>query len=116
MNLKSFNEDAGYLGEIMAAFPNVNYRYYVTPSQALGTMAVMDGSNSTCTFPMQLIGRKDGTNVVNKGEGYHHKKIMEWREDEKLQKQYPNLKDYISHLNKDDASGDIPINCKLNLF
>jgi hypothetical protein len=84
MDLKSYNEDASDLGEIMAAFPNVNYRYYVAPSQALGTMAVMDGTNATCTFPMQQIGRKDGAAAISKGEGYHHKKIMEWRESAEL--------------------------------
>jgi hypothetical protein len=47
-------------------------------------MAVMDGSNATCTFPMQQIGRKDGANTVKKGEGFHYKKIMEWRESEEL--------------------------------
>jgi hypothetical protein len=32
MDLKSFNEDASDIGELMAAFPKVNYRYYVAPS------------------------------------------------------------------------------------
>jgi len=113
--LKSFNEDAADLGEIMAAFPKVNYRYYVSPSQALGTMAVMDGTNATCTFPMQQIGRKDGANAVKKGEGYHHKKIMEWRESKEIQKTWPKLNEYIVHLN-DNGDADIEINCKLNLF
>lgn len=53
MNLKSYNEDSSDVGELMAAFPDVNFRHYVNPSQALGTMAVMDGTNNTCTFPMQ---------------------------------------------------------------
>lgn len=113
--MKSFNEDASDISEIMAAFPKVNYRYYVAPSQKLGTMAVMDGTNATCTFPMQQIGRKDGANAVAKGEGYHHKKIMEWRESDEIRKTWPLLNHYIVHLNENDDK-DIDINCKLNLF
>lgn len=117
-NLKDHYEGGvADIQEIMAAFPKVHYRHYVSPSQTLPTMAVMDGTNSTCTWPMQMLGRKDGANVVNKGDGYHHKKILEWRNSKELQAKWPKIADYIVHLNKKDAvpskADPITFDCKV---
>jgi len=83
--LKKYNEGgAADVAEIMAGFPKVNYRHYVAPSQSLPLASLMDGTNSTCTFPMQMLGRQDGANAVNHGEGYMHKQMMEWKQSEEL--------------------------------
>jgi len=69
----------------MAAFPKVNFRHIVGPSQELGSASSMDGTNETCTWPMQMIGRRDGANAVKNGEGYMHDKMMEWTNSLDLQ-------------------------------
>jgi len=83
--IKSYNDDAADIAEIMAAFPKVNFRHVVGPSQELGSASSMDGTNATCTWPMQLIGRRDGANAVKNGEGYMHGKMMEWTNSVDLQ-------------------------------
>jgi len=53
LELKSYNEGgAADVAEVMAAFPKVNFRHYVAPSQSLSLASVLDGTNSTCTWPM----------------------------------------------------------------
>jgi len=51
-DIKNYHEGVADLFEVMQAYPKVNYRHYVGPSQSLPTMSIMDGTNSTCTFPM----------------------------------------------------------------
>lgn len=94
--LKKYNEGgAADVGEIMAGFPKVNFRHYVAPSQGLSIASALDGTNSTCTFPMQLLGRQDGANSIKLGEGYMNKKMMEWMDSPELQRQNPNMNDYV---------------------
>jgi len=52
-NSKTYHFDVSDVAEIMAAFPKVNFRHYIAPSQSLGTLSIMDGTNKTCTWPMQ---------------------------------------------------------------
>ena len=54
----------------MHAFPNVNYRYYVEPSEKLA-----DG------WPMQLGGRKDGANSINLGPGVSFRQKIKDRKE-----------------------------------
>lgn len=71
--------------EVMAAFPKVNFRHYVNPTQSLPLMSVLDGTNSTCTWPMQEIGRLDGKAALDK-EGVLFSKIQEYIDSEDLKR------------------------------
>ena len=50
-DLKNYHTGIADTAEVMMEFPKVNYRHYVMPSQTLPTMSIMDGTNSTCTWP-----------------------------------------------------------------
>ena len=55
----------------MLAFPEVNFRYYVSPSgKTPGGLNMLNADNKTITWPLQEMGRKDGANAVALGEGY----------------------------------------------
>lgn len=64
MDLKKYHDSVTSIAEIMDAFPKVNYRHYIQPSLPLPTFAVMDGTNATCTWPMQELGRLDGAHAL----------------------------------------------------
>ena len=81
-NYLRYNELANYhnsvadILEFMKAYPGINYRYFVQPSKALpGGLNLLNGDNSTSTFPMQLQGRADGATVVKEGPGVEFKKL-----------------------------------------
>lgn len=40
---------------------------------------------------------------------------MEWMDSPDLQKQNPNMNDYVSELNRNKAYEDVPMECKLSL-
>jgi hypothetical protein len=70
-DIKDYREATADVLEFKQAFPKVNYRYYAAPSEALPSGAgMLDADNATSTFPMQLVGRKDGANAVKSGEGF----------------------------------------------
>ena len=50
------------VAEWVDMYPEVNFRYLVYPSEGLpgGVIGKLDFSNSTFTWPTQLVGRKDG--------------------------------------------------------
>lgn len=52
LELKDYYDGAADIVEAMAAYPTVNFRHYVTPGQSMGLISLMDGTNSTCTYPM----------------------------------------------------------------
>lgn len=55
----------------MTMFPDVNYRYYVQPSQTLGSsLQMLNFANVTNTWPYQMVGRLDGENALKDGEGF----------------------------------------------
>ena len=55
----------------MLAFPEVNFRYYVSPSgKTPGGLNMLNADNKTITWPLQEMCRKDGANAVKLGEGY----------------------------------------------
>lgn len=118
--LKSYHEGVSDIFEVMQAFPKVNYRHYVQPSQSLGTMAIMDGTNSTCTWPMQLIGRKDGDHAVNR-EFEMTKKFNDYIQSDDLKRQWPRIGEYVDHVYKQwqpksDENDKIDINCSISFL
>jgi len=61
------------------AYPDVNFRYYVEPSGPLpGGLSIIKVDNATVTWPAQMMGRKDGANVVDQGEGKGFEKLNAW--------------------------------------
>lgn len=97
-DLKSSYSNIADVFELMQAFPNVNYRYYLQPSQALpGGPAIINFANETSTWPMQMLGRLDGENAVKDGEGYMFGKMREWRDSPELQAQFKRVNDYVTH-------------------
>jgi hypothetical protein len=78
MNIKEYNSNMEDVLGFMRAFPDVNFRYYVQPSQPLPTLKMLDANNQTSTFPMQIQGRLDGENAIKSGEGFMFNKFLEW--------------------------------------
>ena len=74
MELKNYHDGVSDVAELMAAFPKVNFRHYIEPTQTLPTMSMMDGTNSTCTWPMQELGRLDAAHALGK-EGFIFSKV-----------------------------------------
>mmetsp|Transcript_26513 Transcript_26513/g.40485 ORF Transcript_26513/g.40485 Transcript_26513/m.40485 type:complete len:288 (-) Transcript_26513:187-1050(-) len=65
MQIKSYNNGLDDVNEFIQAYPEVNFRHYVTPSESLGSgLAILNFDNATSTYPMQMVGRKDGENAV----------------------------------------------------
>lgn len=51
--------------EFKQAFPLVNFRYYVAPTQDIpGGIDIINVNNATITWPLQVLGRSDGANAV----------------------------------------------------
>lgn len=70
-DIKSSYQDMGDVFDLMQAFPKVNYRYYIQPSEPLPTgLGIINFDNNTSTWPMQMLGRLDGENAVKDGEGF----------------------------------------------
>ena len=72
-----------FLG-FMRAYPKVDFRYFVQPSQ-MSSADPLDADNSTVTYPLQMDGRQDGENVVNSGEGFYFNKMNEYIDSKELQ-------------------------------
>ena len=102
----------------MSAFPKVNFRHYIAPTQSLGTLSIMDGTNKTCTWPMQQIGRIDGADAITK-EGWLTGKIREYNGSDDLKRQWPRIGeyvDYLRHLIKDKDAKDVDIKCSISFL
>jgi predicted acylesterase/phospholipase RssA len=88
MRNKQINEYHSSISDVAhfkGAFPDVNFRYFLAPSQALaGGLGILDFSNTTSTWPMQMIGRTDGENAVKAGEGAMFAKFEEWNNSSEL--------------------------------
>lgn len=81
----------------MTMFPEVNYRYFIQPSQPLpGSLQMLNFDNTTNTWPMQMLGRLDGENAIKDGEGYMFGQMLEWEESPDLQQDYAKVGDYIT--------------------
>ena len=94
----------GDLVKFLQAFPKVKLRHHVAPSEDLPKGdGFLDASNSTVTWPMQMIGRKDGENAVKNGEGYMWRQMDKWNDSAELKELFPKLEDYISFIVEERA-------------
>ena len=66
------------------AFPNVNFRYYITPPADLAGIPWEFLFMNYTTWPLQMKGRTDGANAYNSGEGFYFKKMDEWSENPEI--------------------------------
>jgi hypothetical protein len=88
-DIKDYYASVGDIGTFQEAFPNVTFRHYIAPSAPLaGALAMLDFSNNTNTWPMQVIGRIDGENAVKQGEGFMFQKMKEWYRSDDLQAEF----------------------------
>jgi predicted acylesterase/phospholipase RssA len=68
--------------EFQQAFPKVNFRYYVEPTESIpGGLDIINVDNTTITWPLQVLGRKDGANAINAGKGEAFKAMNAMFED-----------------------------------
>lgn len=96
-DIKDAYTDMGDVFEIMQAYPKVNYRYYIQPSEPLpGGLSLLRFDNNTSTWPMQMLGRLDGENAIKDGEGFMFAKFDEWNNTPTLKEQFPRVNDYIT--------------------
>jgi len=101
--LKSYHTSIADIEEFSQAFPDVNFRYYITPTEPLPTgLGILNFDNTTATFPMQMVGRLDGENAVKSGEGFVMKKIKEWRSSAALKLEFPKLGAWIKKVLHDE--------------
>lgn len=94
--IKDYYQSMGDIQEFMNAHPTVNYRHYVQPSgKVAGGMDMLNFDNSTNTWPMQMLGRKDGKAAVEMGEGIAFELLADWNQDANLQFEFPHFMDFI---------------------
>jgi len=78
-DIKDYYDSKADIWRFMQAFPNVNFRYLVEPSGKLpGGLDIIKVDNKTVTWPCQVMGRKDGADAVNKGEGKAFEEFSAW--------------------------------------
>lgn len=95
--IKSYHQDVNDVVEIMQAYPKVNFRYYVSPSETLaGGLDIINVNNATVTWPMQMIGRKDGETAVKAGDGFFFDKIRDWLRDPQIKEEFPTAGQYLT--------------------
>ena len=80
----------------MQAFPKVNLRYVVHPSESI-SYSMLNFENST-TWMAQEMGRKDAKNIVGLGPDWISNQLKKWNSDSSLQKLFPRIADYIHHV------------------
>jgi hypothetical protein len=81
------------------AYPKINFRHYITPSEPLaGALGILDFNNATMTWPMQMTGRLDGENALKDGDGFMFRKFDEWKQNPSLQKRFPKIGDFIKEI------------------
>lgn len=89
----------GDINEFMQAHPKVNLRHFVQPSEPLASgLNELNLDNSTCTYPMQMIGRKDAQNIIQLEEGIVFQHLAEWYDDLNLRQEYASLQKYLKAL------------------
>ena len=102
-SIKDYHNAIDDIEEFSKAFPKVNFRYYLTPTEPLPSgLGILNFDNTTSTFPMQAVGRLDGENAVKSGEGFVMEKIKEWRASALLKAEYPILESWIRKVLKDE--------------
>jgi len=82
----------------MQAFPEVNYRYLLWPSTPLpGGKKEIDMTNSTVTYPMQMLGRADGAAAVQDyEEGFWFDRLREWYLSPELKEEFSTVGPYLA--------------------
>jgi hypothetical protein len=64
-DIKDYYDGASNVYNFIKAFPNINYRHYIQPSQPVaGSIGILDFNNATNTWGMQMTGRMDGKNAI----------------------------------------------------
>ena len=100
-DIKDFYQGVSDTYDFVQAYPNINFRHYITPSEPLaGALGILDFNNATMTWPMQMVGRLDGENALKDGDGFMFKKFDEWKKDFSIQKKFPKIGDYIREVVK----------------
>ena len=95
-DIKTYNDNTNDIYEFLQAFPDVNFRYYIGPSEPLPSgLNLLNFDNETNTWPMQMLGRLDGENAMKDGEGMMFSKFKEWGSNTTLQHQYPKIGSYL---------------------
>lgn len=101
--LKSYHTSIADIDEFSQAFPDVNFRYYITPTEPLPSgLGILNFDNTTSTFPMQMTGRLDGENAVKSGEGFVMEKIKEWRSSAAIKLEFPKLGAWVKKVLHDE--------------
>ena len=94
--INDYNSGTNDVLEFLQAYPSVNFRYYIEPSDPLpGGLSILSFNNQTVTWPSQMQGRLDGENAIKDGEGMMFSKFKEWRDSKDLQTQYPKVGEYV---------------------
>ena len=79
--IKEYHDAIADIYVFKKAFNKINFRYYVEPTGPLADgLEMIDITNATNTWPMQMQGRKDGNTIVKLGEGTMFKKMDECNE------------------------------------
>jgi hypothetical protein len=94
-NIKSYRNGIADISEFLLAYPKINLRYYVEPTETLpGGLNLLNADNSTNTYPMQMLGRQDGAKVVQNGQQIGQL-ITEWKDSSEIRKEFPTFPAYL---------------------
>jgi hypothetical protein len=99
-SISSMNKKLRDINEFIRAYPNINFRYFVMPSQNLVSQFNGLDFMPEVLSPMVEIGKKDAENIIKLGHGQGFKRFIEWQESEIIKKSYPLLSDYIHSFNE----------------
>lgn len=96
-NLKSYRDGIADISGFLMAFPKITLRYYVEPTETLpGGLNLLNADNSTSTYPMQMLGRKDGAKIVQDGKKVGEL-ITNWRTSAEVRNEFPYLPAYLQN-------------------
>ena len=80
--LKSYYKSADDVVEFQRAYPDIQYRYLVVPTEKYATKSLdFRAASTTKSWNM---GTRDGAKFVAKGEGYMFQRLREWRDSKEL--------------------------------
>jgi hypothetical protein len=96
-SIKSFQESMEDIYAFKQSFPEVNFRYFVHPSEPLKNgIGMIDFNNSTNTWHSQMVGRKDGAIAVQLGPDWMSTKMDLWRDMlPELKTEFKVLREFI---------------------
>ena len=109
-DIRQYYQALADISTFKKAFPEVNYRYFAMPSTALkGGLKLLDFTNSTHTWAEQLIGRHDGANIIELGEGKSFERFDEYIQETELKKEFKTAGSFVHH-NVNEKSKQTSIN------